>query len=269
MEKNVSAGRFGTDPAQKALFAHLLDLAKRSEDRRILTASGFLSEADAAAAKTVLQAAGCRRFFFFGGYGGAERTCAVFLPDYLEEDDVREAPALAGITFLTASVDRFYQTEASIGHRDCLGALMALGIERDCVGDLIAEGGEAILIVRTTVADYLAEALKQIGRWPVAVTRRETCEVKSRDDGEPGSDTVASMRLDAVTAAVFRLSRGAAAEAVAGGSVAVNGLTAIRGDAAVREGDKISLRGQGRVIIDGIDGVSRKGRIRFRFRRYR
>lgn len=70
-------------------------------------------------------------------------------------------------------------------------------------------------------------------------------------------------------ASVFRLSRGAAAEAVGRGLVAVNGSEASKPDAQVTEGDKISLRGKGRAVIGKTAGTSKKGRIRFEYKKYR
>ena len=269
MDRSAIADRYAADGEQKILFSHLLDLMRRAEAGNRLTVSGFLTEAESAGAEAMLKAAGCRNVVFFGGYPEAERRCAVFLPDYLEEADVINEPATAGIVYLVARVSRFDRDRAELSHRDCLGSLMALGLERDSLGDLVAEGGEAVLIVKTAVADYVAENLTKIGRYPIGITRYDRYEVRPRADFTEETDTVSSARLDAVTAAVFRLSRQNAADAITAGLVAVNGRPRTKGDGEVREGDKISLRGKGRIVFDRIEGTSQKGRLRFRFRRYR
>jgi RNA-binding protein YlmH len=92
--------------------------------------------------------------------------------------------------------------------------------------------------------------------------------VQPKRDFIEGYDTVASMRLDAVTASIFKLSRGSAADAIGGGLAAVNGVAVTKPDLAVKAGDKISLRGKGKAVVDAVEGLSKKGRIRFRFRKY-
>jgi RNA-binding protein YlmH len=77
------------------------------------------------------------------------------------------------------------------------------------------------------------------------------------------------MRLDAVISSIFSVSRSAACDAINGGLVGVNGIAVIKPDRTVNEGDKLSLRGKGKAIIDSVGGFSKKGRIRFSYRRYR
>ena len=80
-------------------------------------------------------------------------------------------------------------------------------------------------------------------------------------------DTVASPRLDAVVAALAGLSRGESARRILTGLVSVNHLpqTAV---SVVKAGDVLSLRGTGRFVIDDLSGVTRKGRLVLRARKY-
>ena len=39
-------------------------------------------------------------------------------------------------------------------------------------------------------------------------------------------------------------------------------------DRLVKEGDKLSIRGHGKYIVDGSDGLSKKGRIRLNIQKY-
>ena len=77
------------------------------------------------------------------------------------------------------------------------------------------------------------------------------------------------MRLDAVISSVFSVSRSAASDAINCGFVSVNGISATKPDRTVSEGDKLSLRGKGKAVIDSVGGFSKKGRIRFSYRKYR
>lgn len=269
MDKLSLICRYAKTPEQRVMFAHILDLALRSENRNTVETGNFLSESDSVTVSDMLRSAGIRNFLLCGGYDGAERKCPVFLPDHLSEEDITASPSLADITFAVADVNRFDLDRADFSHRDCLGALMGLGIERETVGDIVCTGGHAVIVLKSSVAELVRTELSSIGRFRIAVSIMENAEIERQDDCEELSDTVASMRLDAVCASVFRLSRGAAAEAIERGLVAVNGSEAIKPDATVSEGDKLSLRGKGRVIVGKIGGTSKKGRIRFEYKKYR
>jgi len=268
MDKTALVDRYAATPEQRIQYSHLLDLMLRAENRNVVTVSGFLSEAEAAGAEGLLHAAGCRQFLLYGGYPEAERRCAVFLTDYCDADAVMTMPSLAEMVYVEAKVNKFDEGQAAFSHRDVLGSLMGLGIERDVVGDILAEGGQAVMVVKSSIAPFLQENLTKIGRYRVEVTLHDSYEVQPKRDFIEGYDTVASMRLDAVTASIFKLSRGSAADAIGGGLAAVNGVAVTKPDLAVKAGDKISLRGKGKAVVDAVEGLSKKGRIRFRFRKY-
>ena len=266
MIKSPLPARFAANEEQKILFAHLLDLQSRAENRNILQCGNFLSEADWRTAETMLRAAGAGNFLFTGGYDDAERRCPVFLPDYLTAEEIEAQPALAEICFAQITTGK-YDADALFSHRDCLGALMALGIERETVGDILPDRGGAVILLKTDIADYVAQNLLEIGRHTVSVTILETPPELRKEELTEATDTVASMRLDAVAAAVFNLSRGNASEAISRGIVSVNGIVSTKADLTVGEGDKIALRGKGRVILGAVDGTSKKGRIRFHYKK--
>ena len=70
-----------------------------------------------------------------------------------------------------------------------------------------------------------------------------------------------SMRLDAVTAGMFDLSRSEAARQIALGNVSLNYSQSFKTDSGVKERDIISLRGAGKGCVSGTGGTSRKGRL--------
>ena len=269
MDKTALVDRFAAIPEQRILFAHLLDLMQRAENRNVVTTSGFLSETETMRAEGLLNAAGCRQYFLFGGYPEAERKCAVFLTDYCDDEAVMAMPSLGEMVYVEVKVNTFDEGQASFSHRDVLGSLMGLGIERDMIGDILAEGGQAVMVVKSSIAPFLQENLTKIGRYRVEVSLHDTYTMKAREDFDECYDTVASLRLDAVVASLFSLARGTASDAIGRGLVAVNGITVMKTDASIKEGDKISLRGKGKVSVYRLDGRSSKGRIRLRFRRYR
>ncbi len=265
MDKNLLINRYAENEDEKIKLAHIIDLAERCEKRNIVTSSAFLTEGERGRCEALLRAMGFSNFVFFGGYDDAERTSAVFLPEYIEEADA----ALAGLTFCEAEVDKFNMKDADFSHRDILGSLMGLGLEREQIGDITAEGGRGVFVLRESVAPFLLENLKKIGRFPISVRISDDIEFEMKADFEEKSDTVSSLRLDSVVASIFSLSRSASADAVSSGLVAVDGIALKKCDAEVKEGAKISLKGKGKALLIKTDGFSRKGRIRIIFRKYK
>ena len=80
--------------------------------------------------------------------------------------------------------------------------------------------------------------------------------------------TVQSPRLDALVAAVYKLSRGEAQKLFEKELVLVNSLPARSPSMAAKAGDIISVRGYGRFAFDGESGETRKGRVRATVRVY-
>ena len=79
---------------------------------------------------------------------------------------------------------------------------------------------------------------------------------------------MASLRLDSIASAGFRISRGLAAEYIAAGKAAIDGLPCEKPDKILTEGMKISIRGLGRIKLTAINGQTKKGRISIIIDRY-
>ena len=81
-------------------------------------------------------------------------------------------------------------------------------------------------------------------------------------------DTVATPRLDAVTASGFSLSRSKAAGLIAAGKVSLTHRECLKSDRLVNEGDIITCRGFGKCVIKEAPGTSKKGRTFLVIERY-
>ena len=197
----------------------------------------------------------------WGGHEDAERCIAAF------HADEPPAPEDYPLVCLALSWNPKY---AEPGHRDLLGAVMGLGLERDAVGDIAlgAAGGTAYLFVHRDVEAYVTGNLDSAGRAKLNVRpAREAPQLKP-PEGISLRVTVSSFRLDAVLAAGLKLSRSEAQRLIEGGQVKRNHVELLRGDARLEEGDLLSVRGHGRVRVDGFEGLTRKGRQAVRLFRY-
>ncbi len=200
---------------------------------------------------------------FFGGYADAERRMLVYLPEYLEEDALLDEDS--PIVCLHA---QFYEGD-SPNHRDFLGALMGIGIGRETVGDICVGKDFCDLFVTAEIAPYLQQNLLSAGR---AKLRLTAIELSQASIPEPETkeirDTLASLRLDSVISAGFRIGRSLASQYVCAGKAAIDGLPCEKPDKAVAEGAKISVRGLGKIRLKTVNGQTKKGRISVVIDRY-
>ena len=212
------------------------------------------------------------RLFFYGGAPGAERRIAVLVPEWLLSDvpagdpfgEVREqylSSLIENETIDTSSalaaVSLTGSDYGSLTHRDWLGAILALGIERHVLGD-IAVFDEHRAFVFLKPSDTVRAA---------AVTLPDGFEIPRSFERIEAS--VASPRLDGVVRALTNLSRSDAASLVLAGDVELNYFPEEKTDAPVEDGDTLSIRGWGKYIIDSANTVTRRGRNRLVARKYK
>ena len=201
--------------------------------------------------------------YAFGGYEGAERKMLVFLPDYLDENALYEEDS--PLVCLRA---KFYEGDCP-SHRDFLGALMGAGIAREVLGDICVGKDSCDFFVTAEVSPYILQNFTSAGRAKVSLTRIPLSDVSVPDpEVKEIKDTLASLRLDSVVSSGFRIGRSLAAQYISAGKAAINGLPCEKPDKAVAEGDKISLRGMGKIKLKTVGGQTKKGRISVVIDRY-
>ena len=260
MDKNAVIAKCAQEPEHRLLLALVWDKYEQTERRNIPSATVFLSPRERQLAQAMLNAAGVRSGYLFdGGYEGAERTVLLFLPGWAEE------PAGDELVFLRAS---FHGGE-SLTHRDILGSLMGLGVVRERVGDILVSPHSADIVAAPPLREFFLREWDQAGRVKLTVTeigREALCVPQTQV--KVIRDTVSSLRLDAVTATAFSMSRGRAAELIAAGKVSLDHVPCLKGDKPVGEGAVITARGLGKAKLAGVGGLSKKGRTGITVERY-
>ena len=200
--------------------------------------------------------------YSFGGYAGAERKMLVFLPDYLDADNL---PDNAGLVCLRAT---FYQGDAPT-HRDFLGALTGSGIARETVGDILVNQGSCDFFVTEEISQYVLQNFESAGRTKVKLQQISLAEVNiPTTETQEIKDTLPSLRLDSVISAGFRVSRSIAAQMILSGRAAINGLPCEKPDKLLEENATVSVRGMGKIRLKTINGLTKKGRISVVIDRY-
>lgn len=248
----------------KLLLARIRDRERQCSDNSMITNSVFL---DMRERSVVASSRFETRVIFYGGFEDSERTTAVFLPDYVEAENLQElieyfdeCPESDPIAIIEIEKDKF---SPALSHRDYLGALMGLGIKREMTGDIIVSENGCKMAVLEKIAPFIVENLGKAGRGTLKAKTVPSSEARkgTKSVGIPDSFTVSSMRLDSIVKNAFRVSRGDAVSAIEAGLVFVNDLECTKPDKKISDGDKVVFRRKGRIIITDCSSVSKKGRV--------
>lgn len=257
--KNIE--KIAQTPEDKRLLAKLWDKLMPGFQREIPANTCFLSSREQELARYLFGQPA--QLYRFGGYEQAERQMLIYLPEYLDESWLygEDSPVVC----LRAT---FFQGDTPT-HRDFLGALMGAGIARETVGDILVGKGTCDFFVTDEIAPYVLQNFTGAGRTRVhlqAIPLDQVCPPEQ--ERKEIRDTLASVRLDSVISSGFRISRGQAASQIQAGKCALNGLVCCKPDKAVAQGDKISVRGLGKLCLAQIGGETKKGRISVVIDRY-
>ncbi len=257
-------------------------LCARFDDKLMQSARGgiacgcFYSPADAAFLTSLSKEKGTTdRFFLFGGYDGAERKLAFFLPDFLSGFD--GSPKEKAIEFYPdefACAIRAIKVVGSgyrsLSHRDHLGSLLSLGIERESLGDIVVLSDfEAVIFCTDAIFRFLLESVDRIASDKVTVTEFiPDSTFSAKKELMPINDTVASPRLDCVVAALTNLAREKAQTAIKNGLCSLDYLEELRPDREIIPPCTISVRGYGKFNVLSIGGETKRGRLRLSAEKY-
>jgi RNA-binding protein YlmH len=258
-DKLSGGSKSGSAAGDSRLFTAMMeDAAELCERRNAPVFTDFLTEEEQGIAISVMKQTGAN-YLLFGGYENAERCMLGVFPPYDEPDTE---------LFPMDTVTAEYRTADRLDHRSVLGTLMAQGIERSCIGDILIESGRCVFFCRNTVTRALLNDIRTMGGTGVKLT--EGCESPLPDAHKfkEITDTVASARLDCLVAALACTGRSEAERKITAGDVLINSVQCKKVSQTVHEGEKITIRGDGKFIIDEIGTVTRKGRLMLSARKY-
>lgn len=230
----------------------LINICQKTSAPKFL---GFLTTVQAAEAQKMLD--GKVRHCFYGGYQSAERTMLCILPDWCEDPPY----PITALTFTYRICDK-------LGHRDFLGALMALGITREKVGDILVEEGRTVAFIHSDLAKFVCSQIDKVGSVGVSVTEGYALPLPMCSKKQEFATTVASTRIDCVVSAICNISRNEASGCICDGLVAVNSVCCQKSTRTVNEGDIVTVRQKGRFEIVSCDGYSKKGRVILKYNKY-
>ena len=194
--------------------------------------------------------------FFWGGYPDASRV--MFGAGVNSKDDF----PLKALKFI-------FKKEYKLTHRDFLGSLMALGIERSTIGDILVFEAEAVVFVKAELVDYIKQEVSKIGRVGVKIVDQDVNDIKYSAEYDELSFTVSSLRLDVFVATLSHTSRDKSQQLIKSDLVSVNHKIENNVSKALCVGDVITIRKFGKFVFAEQDGLSKKGKLRVLVKHFR
>ena len=244
---------------EKILVSRIIDTVSATEEKNILRNTQFLNGREINLAKKVASYFNVS-YGFYGGYAEAERCVLVSCPEfvYLEEEDIP-------IKVIRAKT----KNNSRLSHRDYMGAVLNLGIKREKIGDIVVCEDCGYIFCMDDIADYIVSQIEKIGNCGVVLTVSDFNNVSvPPKQFKEITDSVNSIRLDALVSVATGLSRSDAATHIQRGNVSVNWEVKDKIGFKPQEGDVLSVHGYGRILFYKIGGSSKKGRTFITLRRY-
>ena len=241
--------------AHELLKKRFLELANRSYNAGIFTFTDFLGLSELSIFEEVKRDLKGIPYTLFGGHEATERKMIRFGSP---EELLYEEP-FPIVTIKAEPRDQKFADKLS--HRDLLGSLMNLGLERENFGDIAIINNVAYIFMKESVASYVRESLTRAKHTDLSLSIVEKLPEGELFKTEEKTIQLSSERLDAVIAKVFNLSREAAQALFTRELVYVNGKLITSASYTPKRSEVISVRGHGRFIYKSYENTSRRGKL--------
>lgn len=234
------------------------ELSSISFNKEIARATPFLTDRQQALAQTVIT--GFKgEYLFEGGHEQTERKLLCF------GETAQEAKARIKCLLVAPR-----SNEHTLTHRDFLGAFLSLFVKREAIGDILfTNNGDAVVFVLSQMADVVLNELTTVGNQNVSVTEidiNDVCLAVSSVTIQKA--TLASLRLDAILAAMLHISRSDAQKLITQGLVMVNHISTSQTHYEIQENDVFTIKNHGKYKLCSIGGKSRKDRVFIEYQKY-
>ncbi len=231
------------------------ELARKADLGGYYTFTDFLGLSEQSAFKEILPKISGIKYTVFGGTDGAERIMVRF-------GDAESLGYETPFPIVPIKIEPLSQKFADkLTHRDFLGSILNLGIERSTLGDIVILDNIGYLFAHENVAEYITDTLSRIKHTDVKAKIADRLPAGDLYKTEPKKIQISSERLDAVIAKVYSMSRDDAQGLFKKHLVYVDGRLTESVSAQPKAGCKVSVRGHGRFIYRGFGSLSKKGKL--------
>ena len=240
---------------EELLKKRFVELARRSDSTSTYQFTDFLGLNEMSLFEEVKSEFCGINYKKFGGSAGCERVVVRFGD---EESFGYDEEFPISILKISPVSQKFADR---LTHRDFLGALLNLGIEREKLGDIAVIDNSAYLFLLSDVKEYVKDSLTRVKHTDVRLSEMENIDADSLFKTERRRVQISSERLDAVISKLFNISRESSAALFKRGLVFINGRGCESISKAPKENDVISVRGYGKFIYRGFESKTRKGKL--------
>lgn len=216
----------------------VIDYKNQALDKQRLILTKFLNPHELDIVKKII-GNGEIKCHEYGGFINAENKRVIICPDFyeIEKDD-----------FEVVVVEVIYNDHfGHLFHKDILGALMNLGINRDCIGDIDDKGHLYFACLKSNY-DYIHDHLTQIKRSKVHLKIVEE-DIEIKHEYIQKTFFISSFRLDRVISSFYGIPRVKVKSYISSGFVKVNHKVVEEGSFLCNNNDMISVRKHGRVKL--------------------
>ncbi|KAF8391335.1 hypothetical protein HHK36_023639 [Tetracentron sinense] len=231
---------------------HILEMARRASSRREVLQTDFLTPPVLKESMLVLEKLVDVKAVAHGGFPQAER-CRLSVGHAEVMTTVPDIVAALSIT------GNFGFQPCS--HGDFLGAILGTGIAREKLGDILLQGGKgAQILIVPELVDFLVLSLDKVGNVPVSCAKLPLLALEYEPPRTKSFKTIeASLRVDALASAGFKISRSKLVDLISSGDVHVNWTPVMKNGNTLKTGDIVSVSGKGRLKIGEIN-TTKKGK---------
>lgn len=236
------------------LFSRISDLYYLSMERNKPEFTSFLNESEISICIEALKDFGITDYYFFGGYENSQRKVLGF---FAKEEE-----------YPISIIEYRYRKQDKLTHRQFLGTILSTGLNRNVIGDIVCMEGKTYVFVLENQAEYILSQINRIAKVGVKSKIVTLDNFDYTPTFKYHDYTVASLRLDAVVAAITGLSREKVRTLMLSGNVFKNYIEDTNISDKVSQDDIISIRKYGKFILDDINGLTKKGRQKIKIKQY-
>lgn len=256
---------------QYLLEKRFIELSRNAYQKDFITYSDFLNLNEQNILHTLPKENLFTQILTFGGYGMAERQMAAFIPEALSLrygiSDI--TPKEIDYPFCAVKIaPKNKRFSEDLTHRDFLGSILNLGIDRSKTGDILVTEDSALLFINKDLASVVTEDLTRVRHTVIDSSVLNLDLINYTPDFQQIKGTVSSVRLDSLLPLAFSSSRSKLSGLIEGAKVFVNGKLITSNGYQVKEGDIISVRGLGKFRFEEAGKITKKNRISVTIQKY-
>lgn len=240
------------EPEKKIRMRRIIDKIEIVSRNHIEESTDFLDPYERLLARTILNKYDDLMYKEYGGLEDSERKIITIFPDYMNDMPEEEIRVL-----------RVEGDILDLSHKDFLGALMNLGINRNKIGDILLYGDYTDIICKREISDFIILNLEKVGNKNVNLRESSIDDLLAiKLEYKEIFKTISSLRLDTYISASYNLSRGNSIKIIKSGKAKVNWQLIDKTSFELNEGDMISVKGFGRSTLHSIGGLTKKNNIK-------